>query len=149
MRIDFCADDFDAIFGASKSKGDLVICKQISLKICLLLTYPSYGEACGDEHIGVSDAFTFKFTGNSGKGENKIILIGKLICRKFLMTYSDGIILLIRYKQGAGIGGFGIAFLYSGWETAVCRFHIPITVVDTDNVRFIKFFHFYISPFLL
>ena len=41
LRINFCAYDFNAVFGTSKSKGNLTLLKQIFLEICLLRTYPS------------------------------------------------------------------------------------------------------------
>ena len=64
------------------------------------------------------------------------------------MTDADGIVFAVPLEQVADKGGFGIAFHYSGGKAAVRRFHIPVAVVDTDNVHFIKFSHNFISPFL-
>ena len=64
------------------------------------------------------------------------------------MTDADGIVFAVPHEQVADKSGFGIAFHNAGGETTVRRFHIPISVVNTDNIHFIKFSHNFISPFL-
>jgi hypothetical protein len=114
-----------------------------------LLTDPSEGQSCGNEYCGIGDSLPSEFSCDSGKGKNIIVLVGKLIRCKFLVTHADGIILAIPIKQVADKGGFGIGSHNASGKAAVGCLHVTVSVVDTNYINILKLLHFAFLLFLL
>ena len=147
LRVNLCTYDIDAVFHLAEGKYHFAILKQIVLKIGFLLTYPSKRQTCRNIDVGFGDALSPKLPRNRGKGEDVIILVVEFVGFEFLVPDTDGIILSVPYEQVGYKGGFGIAFHNSRGKAAVCRFHIAVAVVDTDEIGLVHFLHTFISPF--
>ena len=141
------SNDIDAVFHLAEGKSYLATLKQIVLKIAFLLTYPSKGQTCCNINVGFGDALSPKLSRNRGKGEDVIILIIEFVGFELLVPDTDGIILAVPYEQVGYKGRFGITFDNTRGKAAVCRFHIAVAVVDTDEIGLVHFLHTFISPF--
>ena len=83
---------------------------------------------------------------DSGKGENIVILIHELVRRKFLVTYTDGIMLAIPYEQVACKGRLNIVFHDACRKAAVCGLDVSIPVIDPDHIKVFVFSHDVFPP---
>ena len=111
--------------------------KQVFLEFLFLPCYPSQRKSGGNIYLCVGDTFTVKFSGNSGKSKDIVILVGEFVRRKLLVPNANGIILVIPNEQVIGERRLGITFDYACLETAVSGFDVAVTVVDTDNLKIV------------
>ena len=147
LRVNLSPNDIDMVFHLAEGKYHLTVLKQIVLKIAFLLTYPSKRQTCRNINVGFGDTLSPKLPCNRSKGEDVIVLVVKFVGFEFLVPDTDGIIRSVPYEQVGYKGRFGIAFHNARGKAAVCRFHIAVAVVDTDEIGLVHFLHTFISPF--
>ena len=85
--------------------------------------------------------FGFQLLGDCRKGQHIVILVLDLVRCKFLVPLTDEIIPtaidqhICRKQRLMVIGGD------AGGKTEICRFHIPVPVVDADDFCVVDRFH--------
>ena len=149
LRIDTDTLNRDMIVHLLIGETDLFVFVEISGKVLFLSACPSQGQACGDNHLCFGQLFTLKLLRNGNKGEDIIVLVTDFVGKELLVSFFDQIIFAVVYEHISRKQRLGIVCEQSGLKAAVRRFHIPISVVDADNVHFIKILHFTFLLFLL
>ena len=84
-------------------------------------------------NIRFGNALCFQFFCDCRKGENIVILVFDFVGSKFLVSLADEIILAIKAKHIRRKQRLGVISNNTCRKTEICRFHIPVAVIDTDN----------------
>ena len=107
--------------------------EKISLEFVLLLTHPSQRKSHRKIDRRALQVPCIKLTGNSGKGEDIIVIVILLFGNKLLVSLPDDIIPPVLDKHIARKGRLGVVGFHTCAKTRGCRFDVPISVVDADH----------------
>ena len=141
LRIDTHIVDIEVVVRLFVGELHLGVLHQIRLEVRFLSACPSQGQTGGNHNVRLGKIFGFQLLGDGRKGQHIVILILDLVWCKFLVPLADEIIPaavdqhIRREQRLVVIGGDA-----SG-KAAIGRFHIPVSVVDTDDFRVVDRFH--------
>ena len=122
-------------------KAHLTAPHKVGFEILPLLAHPGEGQAHRKAHRGVGQSMHVQLTGDSGQGEDIIVVVPGLIGGKLLVARPDQVVAAIIHQQLVLEHRLGVMGGQPCRETAVGGLDVAIAVVDADDLHALILFH--------
>ena len=126
---------------AIESERDLFVLEKIAAESFTLLTHPCQRQSGGKVNICFPNASYIQLSGNCHQSQNVVVLVHRLICDEFLVTFPDAVKPAVILQNIAGEDRLCFIGDQSGWCDCTSGLDVAVPVVNANNFDAVPFSH--------
>ena len=106
-----------------------------------MFQHPAKGQPGGKINVCLRQLFQTQLHGNGGQSEDVVILVQGFLSGIGLVTLTDQVVAALVDQHIFGEQGFCVVGGQAGTETEICRFHVSVPGIHTDDFDVVDCFH--------